>query len=61
MDANEIYLDLQLRYQHRLRRLASRILGRSIELVSLSDRELLQRLRRKLPVLRRGKFDFAAR
>jgi len=61
MDANEIYLDLQLRYQHRLRRLASRILGRSIELVSLSDRQLIQRLRRKLPVMRRGKFDFAAR
>lgn len=61
MDANQQYLDLQLRYQHRLRRLASRILGRSIELVSLSDKELLQRMRRKLPVLRRGKFDFASR
>lgn len=61
MDANQRYLDLQLRYQHRLRRLASRILGRSIELVSLSDKELLQRMRRKLPVLRRGKFDFASR
>ena len=61
MDANQRYLDLQLRYQHRLRRLASRILGRSIELVSLSDKQLIQRLRRKLPVLRRGKFDFAAR
>lgn len=60
-DANQQYLDLQLRYQHRLRRLASRILGRSIELVSLSDKELLQRMRRKLPVLRRGKFDFASR
>lgn len=59
--ANERYLDLQLRYQHRLRRLASRILGRSIELVSLSDKQLLQRLRRELPVLRRGKFDFGAR
>jgi hypothetical protein len=61
VDANQQYLDLQLRYQHRLRRLASRILGRSIELVSLSDKELLQRMRRKLPVLRRGKFDFASR
>jgi len=61
VDANQQYLDLQLRYQHRLRRLASRILGRSIELVSLSDKQLLQRLRRKLPVLRRGKFDFASR
>ena len=60
-DANQQYLDLQLRYQHRLRRLASRILGRSIELVSLSDKELLQRIRRTLPVLRRGKFDFASR
>ena len=60
-DANQEYLDLQIRYQHRLRRLASRILGRSIELVSLSDRQLLQRIRRKLPPTRRGKFDFASK
>ena len=61
MDANQTYLDLQLRYQHRLRRLASRILGRSIELVSLSDKELLSRMRRTLPVLRRGRFDLGSR
>ena len=60
MSANQIYFDLQLRYQHRLRWLASRILGRATELVSYSDKQLLQLLRRKLPVLRRGKFDFAA-
>lgn len=61
MTANQTYFDLQLRYQHRLRQLASRILGRATELVSYSDRQLLQLLRRKLPVLRRGKFDFAAK
>jgi hypothetical protein len=59
--ANQTYFDLQLRYQHRLRQLASRILGRSIELVSLSDRQLLARLRNKLPPLRRGRFDLGAR
>lgn len=59
-DANQAYLDLQLRYQHRLRFYASKVLGRSIELVSYSDRELLGLMRRTLPVDRRAKFDFAA-
>ena len=59
-DANQAYLDLQLRYQHRLRLYASRVLGRSVELVSYSDRELLGLMRRKLPVDRRAKFDFAS-
>lgn len=59
-DANQEYLDLQLRYQHRLRMYASKVLGRSVELISYSDRELLALVRKTLPVVRRAKFDFAA-